>query len=268
MGAPTALTAETGSNTCPTNDSTSIGGTPSVTLTDQTVRNQLFDETAASPTVGTDVVQYNVLYRANREGAGGHAYDPQLYFLNALRLVASSGTVSVEAAAGDAGKKLICYGFNSGSLVTSTVTLINGTAVGDTFEASGLWRCELVASDGITPATAAAPILVYHNGTLAGQLPTGWEQATAEYEVSVCSAKNVVVSGSNRTGAPTAASGTMSSYARPLRVGSLHTEIALPSLNDGDYIGFGIKRYLKGGIPAPKLGYLRISHDVEFTASA
>lgn len=269
MGAPTALTAETGTNTCPTNDSTSIGGTPSVTLTDQTVRNQLFDETAASPTVGTDVVQYNVLYRANREGAGGHAYDPVLYFVNGLRLVASAGVVSVEAGSGDAGKKLICYGFNSGALVTSTITLINGTAVGaETIEASGLWRCELVASDGVTPATAAAAITIYHNGTVAGQIPAGWEQATAEYEVSVCSGKNIVVSGSNRTTAPTSASGSMGSYGRPLRVGSLHTEVALPSLNDTDYIGFGIKRHLKGGIPAPKLGYVRISHDVEFTASA
>jgi len=270
VAAPTELTAETGANTCPTDDATSIGGTPTVTLTDQTVRNQQFDETAASATVGTDLVHYNVLYRANREGAGGHAYDPVFFLVNGLRLVASAGVVSVEATAADAGKKLICYGFNSGALVTSVLTLLDGTAVGgETIAASNLWRCELVASDGVTPEQADGPITVYHAGTLAGQLEIGWEQLTAEYEYAFASAADEELAAPDRLTAPTATSpATVSSYSRPLRIGSLHTEVALPDLDDDQFIGIAIKKHLKGGLPAPKLGYVRTSHDAEFTASA
>lgn len=270
MGAPVDLDIAyyLGADGTPTNDTDPIGGAPDTgTPLDDTDPNLLFDDTPANPLVGdANIVHRNIAYRKNEEGAGGQAVNGKLFIANGLILNVASGTVSITAGAADAGKKVLVVGVSGGVVTTELITLVNGTATGVTsWDASEIWRAELLASDGVTPTTAAATITVARGATSLGVIPAGRYQATAEYELAVASAKNTNLSAANRLADPTG----ITAFSRAIKIDGNDASIACPTpIADGDFFGYVLRKTGRAGLPAPRLTYVDARVRFQFTATA
>lgn len=249
-----------------TDDTTDIGGSPASGTLNESDPNLLFDATPAEPESGATVIHRNVFYRFLNEGGGGKAQSPKIYLVNGISPVASDGPLSFVAGAGDAGKKVLVHGQVGGVMDTELITLVDGSATGSkTFQSNEDWRWELLESDGETPAPADADIVGSKNGTDMGMIPADYYQATAEYMLAVATAMNTNLTAADRLTDPSG----IGSYSRPIIVGSVNTALSLPDdFDDGDFCGIAVRKYLRKGILAPKLGYVKFFHNLRFSASA
>lgn len=267
MASPVAsdLWVELGVSGVPANDTDPIGGASTGTDLVDTTPNLYFDDTPAPPWGAANIVQNQIIYRRCKVGTARNCK------VIGHNLLADNpaGALTFQAGAADAGKKVLQLGVASGVLAAdpdNQTALINGTVTGlYSFDAGELWRLELLASDGITPAAAAAEILVSRGGTMLGRFSPGSSVLTREYRVAVATTKNTALSASDRLHTP---SGVGALSAAIWADGGVSAPDLLASGNSGagDIVGIHIQRTLRSGIQAPKLGYVPFQHDFQFDA--
>lgn len=270
MGVPVATdcTWLAGSDGTPANDTDPIGNTPAGALT-QANQNLLFDDTPAPAAGDPDVVHHNVAYEKNAEGAGGHMTQIRLWLTNGIGPNASAGPVTIYCEAGDAGKKIRLQGLVSGVTTPETVTLASPSVVASVnWDVGGLLRGELLASNGIDAVTADADILLQIAGASVACMRAGESQVTGEYDLAVCDTANAVLMAANRLASPTPDVGSLSSYTRPIRAGTVDTSIALPDLDDGETAAEVWRKTLYNGMLAPLAGEVVPKTAVQFAGSA
>lgn len=252
-------------NVVQADDSEAVGGSMAGAALDENVANLLFDATAANPIGGADIIHHNVFYRFNAEGSGGKCLAGALYLYNGMALNTSAGVASASATTPDAGKIVLLLGFSGGLLVASLITLINGTATGaESFDLSNLFRGELLDSSGTNSTTAAADIMISVAGQDVALIRAGQSQVTAEYELAIATGVDVDCASASRLDAPS----DIGSFSRPVRFGAVNSALSCPDILDGERLCIAVRKTLKAGLPAPRLGYIKFFHDLEFTAAA
>lgn len=267
MAAPVAgdLWVELGSSGVPTNDTDSIGGSPTGSDVVDSTPNLYFDDTPAPPWGDANKVQNQIIYRRCTVGAARNCK------LIGHNLLADNpaGTITFTAGPGDAGKKVLQVGVASGALAVAPdnlTTLVDGTATTlYSFDVSELWRLELMESDGATPAIASEEILVSRGGTALGRFAPGASVVTREYRAAVASAKNTALSAADRLHAPSGVGALSPALSADGGV-SCPDLLASGNSGAGDFVGIHVQRTLRAGAQPPKLGYVPFQHDFQFDA--
>ena len=270
-----------------TNDTAAMGGGPdTVQLADSSL-NLLFDASPANPAGGADILHRNVFYHQNKEGAGGKMNSGQIALLNGLRLSSGTGVLTftlTNSADANLTARIICLvgGASPASpelvrMVSPSVNSITSPDTGGTYRVEFFVNTGTVGVPVLTPTAPQGDILIAQAGQYLGRNPGSGlidhlgntmsiSMVTAEYELAVASAKNTALSSSDRLHEPTG----IGAYSRPILIDGYVTDasIPVPSLNDGEYCGFAIRRTLKAGLPTALVGFVILAHEFRFSASA
>lgn len=257
-----------GANATPTDDTGDIGGAIDTSPElDEDADDLLIGPAAAEAFGGSNIVHRGVAYRKLEEGAGGKFVSLVAFIQDAVSLNAV-GTITYNCTANDAGKKVRGVGYSTTAVAVNHTLTTGDSTTATSFDANECWRHELLASDGLTPTVAVDEIIIKRGATVLGRIPPGRYMATAEYELALCTAVNTTLSAADRLTDPAG----ISAYSRPLKVDSesVNTALTVPGgqFDDGDYIGYVLKRTLRPGLAPPLLGYVAPKVFFEGDASA
>lgn len=260
-----------GANGTPLDDTGDIGGAIDTGAElDEDADDLLIGPAAAEAFGGSNVVHRGIAYRKLEEGAGGKFLSPLVaYIEDGCLLNAASGTISYVLTANDNGKKMRTVGISAAAAVNPLTTLATGTtSTAESYDTNECWRHELLASDGVTPTVSVDEIVIKRGSTVLGRIPPGRYMATAEYELALASSVNATLSAADRLTNP---SGT-SAYSRAIKVDSESVDASLTvpggDFEDGDYVGYVLRRTLRPGLAPPLLGYVAPKVTFEGDASA
>lgn len=263
----TDIKVNLGSSGTPTNDTDPIGGSPVDTDLVDSTPNLYFDDTPAPAFGSANIVHYN---KISRRCKVGRAANGKIIGWNLLR-DNPAGTITFTAGASDAGKKVLCQGVASGVLAVgpdNITTLVDGSATGlYSFDAAEFWRAELLASDGVTPVAAVDEIVISRGGTILGRIPPSSYMATREYALAVATAINTALSAADRLHAPTGIGAFSAALNTDGGVACPADLIATDNGGAGGYIDIALRKTLRAGLPAPKLGYVPLMHDFQFDSA-